>query len=169
MTAYRELGPTTDATTGPGLSKARLRLWLKLLKASGMVGDALRRRLRQEYDATLPRFDVMAALSRSPDGLKMSQISQMLRVSNGNVTGIVDKLAAEGLALRVAVPGDRRAALVRLTPKGADSFAAQAAAHEAWIDDLLGGLDAPQIEQMSDLLGRLVEKLETQNGANDAR
>lgn len=159
MTAYREIGPSGDLTTAE-LSKARLRLWLRLLKASGMIGDELRRRLRREFDATLPRFDVMAALSRYPEGLKMSQISQMLRVSNGNVTGIVDKLAEEGLALRVAVPGDRRAALVRLTPKGIETFADQAAAHEAWVNDLLGGLDSTEIQDMTDRLARLVETLE---------
>ena len=57
----------------------------------------------------------------------MSEISKMLRVSNGNITGIVDKLTDEGLALRVAVPGDRRAQLVRLTPKGVQVFNEHAA------------------------------------------
>lgn len=79
----------------------------------------------------------MAALSRFSDGLKMSQLSGVLRVSNGNVTGVVDRLAEDGFAIRVAVAGDRRASLVRLTPKGRHEFAAQAAAHETWIDDLL--------------------------------
>ena len=58
----------------------------------------------------------------------MSEISNMLRVSNGNITGIVDKLTEEGLALRVAVPGDRRAQSVRLTPKGVQVFNEHAAA-----------------------------------------
>jgi len=147
------------------LSKARLRLWLRLLKVSGMVEHELRRRLRAEFGATLPRFDVMAALSRAPDGLRMSEISKMLRVSNGNVTGIVDKLTEEGLALRVAVPGDRRASQVRLTPKGAESFAAQAAAHEAWLNELLGGLDRPQVESLNAELGRLAARLDQQERA----
>lgn len=142
------------------LSKARLRLWLKLLKASGIMGDALRRQLRGEFGATLPRFDVMSALSRSPEGLKMSQISEMLRVSNGNVTGIVDKLAEEGLALRVAVPGDRRAARVRLTPKGVESFKAQAKAHEHWVNEMLGGLGDEDLRELTERLANLVDSLE---------
>jgi len=89
------------------LSKERLRLWLKLLKASNLVEEEIRRRLRAQHASTLPRFDVMSALSRAPNGLKMSEISKLLRVSNGNITGIVDKLAEEGFALRVSVPGDR--------------------------------------------------------------
>jgi DNA-binding MarR family transcriptional regulator len=142
------------------LSKERLRLWLKLLKASSTLEDELRRRLRSEFGSTLPRFDVMSALSRSPDGLRMSQISEMLRVSNGNVTGIVDKLSDEGLAQRVAVPGDRRASLVMLTDKGKSAFAEHAAAHEAWIDDMLGGLNQDDIEGMQARLDRLLDTLE---------
>ena len=145
------------------ISKERLRLWLKLLKASSLVEGEIRRRLRSECDWTLPRFDVMSALSRAPDGLKMSEISKLLRVSNGNVTGIVDKLAQEGLALRVAVPGDRRANLVRLTPRGQDLFAQHAAAHETWIDEILGGLDADDIEGMVQSLDHLTEHLEDDN------
>ena len=142
------------------ISKERLRLWLKLLKASRMIEDEVRRRLRSECNWTLPRFDVMAALSRSSDGMKMSEISQLLRVSNGNITGIVDKLTEEGLALRVAVPGDRRASLIRLTPKGQTVFAEHATVHEAWIDELLGGLDVDDIDGMNVQLDHLTQSLE---------
>ena len=142
------------------MSKERLRLWLKLLKASRLIEDEIRRRLRHELKSTLPRFDVMSALERAPDGLKMSEISKRLRVSNGNITGIVDKLTDEGLTLRVAVPGDRRANLVRLTPNGRKTFAAQALAHEAWVDEILGGLDANDVEGMIKRLDHLSERLE---------
>ena len=102
----------------------------------------------------------MSALARHPDGLKMSEISGLLRVSNGNITGIVDRLTNEGLALRVAVPGDRRANLVRLTQKGVDTFSVQAVAHEAWIDALLGNLDEPATEAMIAGLDDLMKTLE---------
>ena len=118
-------------------SKERLRLWLRFLKASRAIEATLRENLRKEFETTLPRFDVMAALSRFEEGLKMSQLSGVLRVSNGNVTGIVDRLAEDGCLVRVPVPGDRRASLVRLTKRGREEFARQAAAHEAWIDKML--------------------------------
>ncbi|WP_299023465.1 MarR family transcriptional regulator [uncultured Sulfitobacter sp.] len=118
-------------------SKERLRLWLRFLKASRAIEAQLRENLRVEFASTLPRFDVMAALSRFEDGLKMSQLSGVLKVSNGNVTGIVDRLAEDGLIVRVPVPGDRRATLVRMTTRGREEFARQAAAHEAWINEML--------------------------------
>ena len=121
-------------------SKNRLRLWLQMLKSTRIIEAELREKLRAEFGTTLPRFDVMAALSRYRDGLKMRQLSGVLRVSNGNVTGIVDRLVAEGFVVRTAVEGDRRAWLVRLTDAGRAEFASQAAAHEAWIDQLLSGM-----------------------------
>ena len=142
------------------ISKERLRLWLKLLKASSLIEDELRHRLRAECNWTLPRFDVMSVLNRAPDGLKMSEISKKLRVSNGNVTVVVDKLVAEGLAVRVAVPGDRRANLVRLTPKGLDVFTEHARVHEAWVDELLGGLNSEDIDGMILRLDHLNKSLE---------
>ncbi len=141
------------------LSKERLRLWLKLLKASRLIEDEVRRRLRREHDWTLPRFDVMSALSRAPEGMKMGEISKFLKVSNGNITGIVDRLTEEGLALRVAVPGDRRAQRVRLTAKGQDLFARHSAEHEVWIDEILGGLDDDDVRGMIARFDRLNETL----------
>ncbi len=125
-------------------AKERLRLWLQLLKTTRSIESQLRENLRREFNTTLPRFDVMAALSRFEDGLKMSEISGALRVSNGNVTGIVDRLAEDGLLVRVSVPGDRRAHRVRMTQKGREEFARQAAAHEAWISEVLGQFDAAE-------------------------
>lgn len=149
-------------TAAEALSKERLRLWLKLLKANGLIEEEIRRRLRSDYASTLPRFDVMSALAREPDGLKMSEISKLLRVSNGNITGIVDKLTDEGLALRVAVPGDRRAYLVRLTEQGVQTFAEHARSHEAWINEILADLDADDIDGMILRLDHLVISLEGQ-------
>lgn len=149
-----------DARKSEPMSKSRLRLWLKLLKTSGLIEEELRRRLRSELGTTLPRFDVMSALSRVPEGLKMSEISRKLRVSNGNITGIVDKLTEDGLALRVSVPGDRRANLVRLTPKGKAAFAEHAARHEEWIDEILAGLNADDVAGMVLRLDHLLDTLE---------
>ena len=153
--------PEHSLQTEP-VSKAHLRLWLQLLKLSSGIEGELRRRLRDRHDTTLPRFDVMAALARHKDGLKMSDLSRYLKVSNGNVTGIVDRLVEEGLALRVAVPGDRRANLARLTPKGEAAFAELAAQHEAWIDELL----APLTDSDTQTLMGLLKKAMTQEATH---
>ena len=130
-------------------AKDRVRLWLRLLKVVRGIEQDLRDRLRRDHNTTLPRFDVMAALSRHPEGLKMSQLSGVLRVSNGNVTGIADRLSDEGLVERVAVPGDRRAIVLRLTPSGRAEFATQAKAHETWINEMLRGVSPDEAREMA--------------------
>jgi len=118
--------------------RARLRLWLRMLRTTRAIERELRERLAAAFDTTLPRFDVMAALDRAPEGMMMSELSRFLLVSNGNVTGIVERLVADGLVIRSARDGDRRAAIVRLSETGRTAFAAMAAAHARWIEDLLG-------------------------------
>ena len=147
-------------------SKDRLRLWLRLLKVVRGVESELRENLRQEHNTTLPRFDVMAALSRHPEGLKMSKLSGVLRVSNGNVTGIADRLSDEGLVERVAVPGDRRATVLRLTPAGQREFALQAAEHERWVDRLLSGISAADAREIATRLNAIAAGAEEKEVAN---
>ena len=130
-------------------SKARLRLWIRLLLATRMIEADTRNRLKRQFNATLPRFDVMAALYRKPEGMLMSEISRFLLVSNGNVTGIVDRLASDGFVTRSQRDGDRRTSFVRLTAKGQAAFADMSAAHESWIDTLLGDVTAREADQLS--------------------
>jgi DNA-binding MarR family transcriptional regulator len=137
------------------LSKQRLRLWLRLLRATRRIEGELRENLRTGHDSTLPRFDVLATLNRYPDGLRMSELSAHLKVSNGNVTGIVERLASEGLAERASVEGDRRAQRVRLTEAGRARFARMAADHEGWIDGILADLDDRELDTMIALLDRI--------------
>lgn len=141
-------------------SKDRLRLWLRLLKATRSVESALREDLRQEFATTLPRFDVMAALSQHSAGLKMSELSSVLKVSNGNVTGIVERLVEDGHVLREKVPGDRRASRVRLTPEGEAEFARQAAAHEGWIDEIFAAVSPDAAQGMAEALDAVARRLE---------
>jgi DNA-binding MarR family transcriptional regulator len=119
------------------------------LRATRLVESETRERFKTKFNVTLPRFDVMAALWRSPDGMLMSEISRFLLVSNGNVTGIVDRLVQDGLVVRAQRAGDRRTSFVRLTAKGRAAFAEMAAAHEAWIDELLCRIAARDAEQLS--------------------
>ena len=132
-----------------------LRLWLRLLTCTQLVEKQVRGALRAQFDTTLPRFDLMAQLERTPDGLRMNELSRRMMVTGGNVTGITDQLVTEGLVERIDVEGDRRAWRVRLTPKGRHAFDDMARAHEAWIVEAFAGLNAPEITQLHQLLGKV--------------
>jgi DNA-binding MarR family transcriptional regulator len=130
-------------------SKARLRLWSRLLRAARIAEAQTRELFKQQFNVTVPRFDVMAALYRKPEGMLMSEISRFLLVSNGNVTGIVDRLVSVGFVVRSQRNGDRRTSFVRLTSAGRAAFAKMSAAHEGWIDRLFGGVTAREADQIS--------------------
>ena len=132
-----------------------LRLWLRLLACSQLIEKRVRTQLRERFDTTLPRFDLMAQLERHPEGLKMKELSQRLMVTGGNVTGITDQLVAEGLVERMGVEGDRRAFLVRLTPEGRETFERMAIEHEQWIVQAFDGLSTKDLDSLYKLLGKL--------------
>ena len=132
-----------------------LRLWLRTLACTNLIENHIRSCLRAEFGITLPRFDLMAQLERSPQGLKMGELSKRMMVTGGNVTGITDQLVAEGLVVREDSPKDRRAYIVKLTPQGRHSFRKMAEAHEKWVVDLFGGMDEKQRGQLYELLAVL--------------
>ena len=139
-------------------SKVRVRTWLKILKTSNFIEKYLRERLRNDHHTTLPRFDVMSALQRSPNGLKMSELSGVLKVSNGNITGIIDRLVQEGHVERIAIQGDRRAYLASLTDKGSKKFQEYALEHEMWINELLSDISLDDAKMITSLLSSISEK-----------
>jgi DNA-binding MarR family transcriptional regulator len=149
---HKDLGHEARAE---GADHAALKLWLRLLATTTQVEDEIRRRLRTRFGISLPRFDYLAQLYRQPDGLKMKDLSRQLMVTGGNVTGLTDRLVAEGLVDKRSDSADGRAVTVQLTPEGRRQFRAMAKAHEAWVVELLGGLSTAQQAQLFDLLGRL--------------
>ena len=134
---------------------AVLKLWLRMLASTTQIEAEIRKRLRERFDITLARFDYMAQLYRYKDGLKMRVLSRYLMVTGGNVTGLTDELEREGVVSRTASPDDRRAWIVRLTPKGRRSFEAMASEHEQWILEMFSGLDMKTVKQLHSQLGQL--------------
>jgi DNA-binding MarR family transcriptional regulator len=134
-----------------------LRLWLRLLTCTQLVEKQVRGLLRERFDTTLPRFDLMAQLERAPEGLKMNELSRRMMVTGGNVTGITDQLVTERLVERIDVEGDRRAYRVRLTAKGRKQFHDMAREHEDWIVQAFSGLSEKDIATLHKLLGKVKE------------
>ena len=86
------LDSETKAVELPGDHGDELRLWLRLLTCTTLIEGEVRGRLRERFDVTLPRFDLMAQLDKAPEGMTLSDVSKRMMVSNGNVTGLVERL-----------------------------------------------------------------------------
>lgn len=136
-----------------------VRLWLRLLACTNLIERRVSADLRARFDTTLPRFDFLSQLERSPGGLRMSEISRRMMVTAGNITRIADGLLADGLITRKAAPGDRRASVVRLTAAGRRAFADMADRHEDWIVDTFAGLSERERTQLHALLAKLKRHL----------
>ena len=145
-----------------------LRLWLRLLSCNVRIENHIRGRLRQDFETTLPRFDLMAHLERYPDGLHMNEISKRLMVSGGNVTGITDQLEREGWVVRTLDPSDRRAVTVKLTETGLKRFREMAVQHEQWVIELLEGLTRDEKQSILGLLRKLKTHLSSLSVASPA-
>lgn len=141
-----------DLRLAPPASDDAVRLWLRMLACTNVIQASIRRRLRAEYDTTLPRFDLMAQLDRAPQGLTLGEVSRRLMVSPGNITALVDRLVADGLVERRTNDEDRRSAIVRLSARGRRAFARQAAAHAGWVAAMLRDLPPQDAQQLGALL-----------------
>ena len=148
------LDAEAKAMESPADHAGELRLWLRLLTCTTVIEAEIRRRLRARFGVTLPRFDLMAQLARAPDGMTLSDISKRMMVSNGNVTGLVERLVESGHLARRASPFDRRAQNIGLTDLGRAEFRVMAAAHEAWIAEMFGDLTNREVEDLMRLLGK---------------
>lgn len=141
-----------------GIGKLRLRAWLHLLFAVQEVERKLRQRLSDDFGETLARLDVLAALSRLPDGVTMTELSGLLRLTKGNITGLVGRLERDGLVTRQARDG--RTVIVSLSRKGEALFTKMAAAHEGWINEFLGALTGAEVQRLIDVVSKLRPSLE---------
>ena len=144
----------TKVAERPHDHKDELRLWLRLFACKEIIESEVRRRLRESFSVTLPRFDLMAQLDRSAKGMTLGELSKRMMVTNGNVTGLVERLLEQGLIDRRPSPKDRRAQIVRLTARGRRFFRAMARANADWIGELFADLSPSDIESLLRLLGK---------------
>ena len=148
------LDAETKAVEMPEDHRDELRLWLRLLTCTTMIEGEVRKRLRERFDVTLPRFDLMAQLDKAPDGMTLSDLSKRMMVSNGNLTGLVERLAASGHLDRRTSDTDRRAQVISLTDLGRAEFRAMAAEHEGWIAAMFGDLSRKDQTDLMRLLAK---------------
>jgi DNA-binding MarR family transcriptional regulator len=148
------LDSETKAVELPDDHGSELRLWLRLLTCTTLIESEVRGRLRERFNVTLPRFDLMAQLDKVPDGMTLSDLSKRMMVSNGNVTGLVERLVVSGHLDRRTSESDRRVQFIRLTKLGRADFRKMAAEHERWIADLFADLTPKEIRELMRLLAK---------------
>ena len=141
-------------------SDAFLRLWLRLLKCSNTIESRVRSGLRKEFETTLPRFDFLSQLDAADhEGLTMGELSRRLMVTNGNLTGLTERLVREKMISRTALAHDRRTQRIRLTPRGRRTWEKMAERHRAWIEEMFTEMKNDDVEQLQRLIARLKDSV----------
>ena len=119
------------------------------------------RAIATRWGLTFPQFDVLAELARNtnPGGFTFADVSRLLLVTSGNLTGIVDRLEEQALVRREPDKKDRRVVRIRLTDKGADLTTEALPYHANEIHRVLSFMPRETQAQLCDLLGQLRDGL----------
>ncbi len=158
--AFAPGGPRSGS--GAAAEQAAVRTWVRLLAVHKRALAAVRDHLEREM--TLPRFDLLANVVRS-DGQTLASLSRSMLVTPGNLTGLVDRAARDGLVERRADPTDRRAWRVHVTPKGQRAFRDAERRHAARVTKLFAALSAIELLTLTRLLDKLKDDLRERDPA----
>ena len=135
--------------------------WLALVRCFNSIERVLMRHFAQEYNSSLPRYDVLTALALNGAGLTMGELASMLVVTKGNITGVVRRLEQEKLVLKNTSSKDRRVQSVKISAKGLRLWNKMHADYDQMITTLMAGQSESQIQALVRSLRRtrnLVEK-----------
>jgi DNA-binding MarR family transcriptional regulator len=119
------------------------------------------RQLRETSQETLAPWDInpshlraLRMLSRH-GAMRLSELSDHLRIAARSATEVIDALESRGLAGRRPDPGDRRATLVELTEHGAEVLEAIRAARGSETERVFGRLSRADRDHLARILRML--------------
>jgi DNA-binding MarR family transcriptional regulator len=137
----------------------RRRAWLALLRCFSRIERVLMQHIALQYNSSLPRYDVLTALAFNPQGLTMGELATMLMVSKGNITGVVQRLKADGLVKKVTSRQDRRIQSVTISPEGRRLWEAMHADYDKIISELLSGQSDAQVQALTRALQKTLDSI----------
>jgi DNA-binding MarR family transcriptional regulator len=130
--------------------------WARLLRAHDAVFGAVESELKQAGFPPVAWYDVLLELSREGGReLRPKELERELLIAQYNLSRLLGRLAAKGLIQRREYAGDARGQLIALTPKGAALQKKMWPHYRKAVERRLGSLTTTELEQLSDLLGKL--------------
>ncbi len=131
--------------------------WVRMLECHQRMLAALRDELLPE--CTMARFDLLATLDRT-DGQPLASLSRVLLVTAGNLTGLVDRAARDGLVVKRSDARDRRVSRVYLTRKGRALVQQLVPRHARAVQRTLSPLSVQEQSDLRRILGKLRDGLQ---------
>ena len=100
---------------------------------------------------SVPQCDVLTTLTER-EGISQQELAERLYVTKGNISGLIDRLAAAGLVERRSIAGDRRSHAIFLTPAGRGLAEQGIAIQREFVAQTIGKLTDGQIGEFEALL-----------------
>src|SRR5438094_10533487 len=155
------------ATRGKAADVSGTHLWLVMMKAHRTL-QRLATRSIESSEVGLSDFAVMEMLlHKGPQ--PVNEIGRRIELTSGAITTAVDRLESRGLVTRVAHESDRRARIVRLTPRGKEQAAKVFAVHKTAMDFVATGLSRTERATLIELLRKLGTSAELPQRKNNGR
>ncbi len=129
----------------------------QLFDLAVVLGEVMNSRLA-EHGLTPARAEVLWLLHRTGPRTQR-ELSQLLKCTPRNVTGLVDALQRAGFVERTAHPSDRRAVVVRLSEPGQSLIADWGGDREYGTAQVLGGIPADDLAVFSAVLDQVLARL----------
>ena len=143
----------------PPRTRLPLQVHLRLARCRNLMMREMRRSV-ERWNLTMPQFDVLAELARAPEqGFTFVELSRLLLVTSGNLTGIIDRLEADGLVKREAELTDRRVTRMRLTAAGKRRMDEILPLHANDVAHMLAAIPRERLALLNELLGELRDAL----------
>ena len=127
-----------------------LRIWFRFLRLHQRITGRAAQEFRR-IGLSIPQFDLLSTLSER-EGASQQEIAERLYVTKGNVSGLIDRLAALGLVERRALPADRRSYALHLTAEGRRIVEEGLALQNRLITQTLGELPESDLADLDRIL-----------------
>jgi DNA-binding MarR family transcriptional regulator len=121
-----------------------MRTWYRFIRLHSRVRAAFAIRLRK-LDITVPQCDMLTTLSQS-EGISQQELAERLYVTKGNISILVDKLAANGYVERLPSTLDRRTWAINLTERGRETAKLAIMAQKQFVSEIFGPLSNINID-----------------------
>lgn len=140
------------------------RAWLELVRCFNSVERLLMRHFAQEFNSSLPRYDVLTALVLTDGGLTMGELSSMLMVTKGNITGVVRRLEDDGLVRKTTSKTDRRIQVVNISAQGRRLWSRMHDDYDRIISNVMRARTSEDVQRLTKELEKMRIAVETSAG-----